>query len=84
LGKEGGGEPKNLEYVVNCAAADFVFGLKVMNRKRQLQVAQAWVEMQQNWWAYEQVNKTQDACDRLLGVDGVEEFTTYLASVGKR
>jgi len=26
----------------------------------------------------------QEACDRLLGVDGDEEFTVYLASVGKR
>jgi len=26
----------------------------------------------------------QDACDRLLGVDGSEEFTVYLAPVGKR
>lgn len=26
----------------------------------------------------------QDACDRLLGVDGDEEFTVYLAPVGKR
>jgi len=26
----------------------------------------------------------QDACDRLLGVDGKEEFTVYLAPVGKR
>ncbi|OQB42960.1 MAG: Nitroreductase family protein [Candidatus Latescibacteria bacterium ADurb.Bin168] len=26
----------------------------------------------------------QDACDRLLGVDGDEEFTVYIATVGKR
>jgi len=26
----------------------------------------------------------QSACDRLLGVDGIEEFTIYLAPVGKR
>jgi hypothetical protein len=26
----------------------------------------------------------QDACDRLLGVDGDEEFTIYIAPVGKR
>ncbi|MBI3987113.1 MAG: SagB/ThcOx family dehydrogenase [Lentisphaerae bacterium] len=26
----------------------------------------------------------QDACDRLLGVDGDEEFTVYIAPVGKR
>ncbi|MBM4309701.1 MAG: SagB/ThcOx family dehydrogenase [Deltaproteobacteria bacterium] len=26
----------------------------------------------------------QDACDRLLGVDGEEEFTIYIAAVGKR
>jgi SagB-type dehydrogenase family enzyme len=26
----------------------------------------------------------QDACDRLLGVDGDEEFTLYIAAVGKR
>ena len=26
----------------------------------------------------------QDACDRLLGVDGDEEFTVYISSVGKR
>jgi len=26
----------------------------------------------------------QDACDRLLGVDGGEEFTIYIATVGKR
>ncbi|HPU84788.1 MAG TPA: SagB/ThcOx family dehydrogenase [Candidatus Latescibacteria bacterium] len=26
----------------------------------------------------------QDACDRLLGVDGGEEFTVYIATVGKR
>lgn len=26
----------------------------------------------------------QEACDRLLGVDGDEEFTVYIASVGKR
>ena len=26
----------------------------------------------------------QDACDRLLGIDGDEEFTVYISSVGKR
>jgi hypothetical protein len=26
----------------------------------------------------------QKACDRLLGVDGDEEFTVYISSVGKR
>ena len=26
----------------------------------------------------------QEACDRLLGVDGEDEFTVYLAAVGKR
>ncbi|HRS94379.1 MAG TPA: SagB/ThcOx family dehydrogenase, partial [Candidatus Latescibacteria bacterium] len=26
----------------------------------------------------------QDACDRLLSVDGDEEFTVYIATVGKR
>ncbi len=26
----------------------------------------------------------QDACDRLLGVDGTDEFTVYIAPVGKR
>jgi hypothetical protein len=26
----------------------------------------------------------QDACDRLLGVDGDEEFTVYIAPVGRR
>lgn len=26
----------------------------------------------------------QDACDRLLGVDGDEEFTVYIAAIGKR
>jgi hypothetical protein len=26
----------------------------------------------------------QEACDQLLGVDGEDEFTVYLAAVGKR